>query len=145
MIIFYLAIGFTLLAISIHDIKRKEVPDSYLVLLFFFVIQYVYLFKNGLFTRHFIEGIFTYFILFILTLLGKLTFRKPILGGADIKLMTCLCLLLGLGQIVYILLISCILALLFFLFFYLKQHLFPIIPFTPFIIVSTLLVFLLKT
>lgn len=89
------------------------------------------------------SGLLTFFVMYLIMLLGNLIFKKETLGGADVKLMLIAGLVLHPILGVFVIFIASAIALPVSILIYVtnKEHM---IPFGPFIVAAILLFFLLK-
>lgn len=89
------------------------------------------------------SGILTFFVMYLIMLLGNFIFKKETLGGADIKLMLIAGLVLHPVLGIFVIFIASAIALPVSILIYInsREHM---IPFGPFIVSAILLLFLLK-
>lgn len=130
--------------VIVSDLNYMIIPDevTFICAIIIIIVNFLNLgFKGGLLQLG--SGLLTFFIMYLIMLLGNFIFKKETLGGADIKLMFISGLVLPpiLGLFV-IFISSCIaLPVSIIIFITNKEH---IIPFGPFIVASILFLFLIK-
>lgn len=143
-----LGIGITisslLIMVIVSDINYMIIPDSFIVIPAVIVIVLKFLslgIIDGLLAIAY--GVIAFLILFLVMLLGNKVFKKESLGGADIKLFFVVGLLFSPVITLLVLVLACFIALpvSLILYFRNKEHL---IPFGPFIVIATLLVYFTK-
>lgn len=130
--------------VIVSDLTYMIIPDEITFSCAFIIIVVNFLnfgIKNGLLQLG--SGILTFFMMYIIMLIGNLIFKKESLGGADVKLMFISGLVLHpiLGIFVIFLASSIALPVSIIIYAIHKEH---IIPFGPFIVASILLLFLFK-
>lgn len=133
-----------LIIVIVSDLNYYIIPDQ-VNIFFAIVLTIIYLGKYGLYggISHIINGIILFVCMYLLMLLGNFLFKKESLGGGDVKLMYSLGVILPMPLSFLALLISSVIAL-FSSIILLKIKKEKIIPFGPFLVIGTLLVFLLK-
>lgn len=130
--------------VIVSDLTYMIIPDevTFISALIIIVANFLNLgFKDGLLQLG--SGILTFFVMYIIMLIGNFIFKKETLGGADIKLMLISGLVLHpvLGVLVIFLASSIALPVSILIYVINREHM---IPFGPFIVASILLLFLFK-
>ena len=133
-----------LMIIIVSDLNYFIIPDSILVISSLLIIVTKFI-SNGYLDalKSLGGGLLMFSVMYLIMLMGNFIFKKESLGGGDIKLMFVVGLvfhpLLGIVSIF----LSSFLALIpsLFLYFKNKDH---VIPFGPFILFATLILFLMK-
>ena len=98
----------TLLEMSIADIKYRIVPDQLIMVLAVSALGFIP-FHNS--WKDCIFGALIGFgVMFLVALIGKLAYKKEALGGGDIKLFAALGLVLGVGGVIGVFIMSTILS-----------------------------------
>ncbi len=139
-----LSIVSLLMIVLVSDLKYYIIPDE--VLLFFSIVFIVIqAFRIGCFNTliHIGIGVFLFFLMYVIMLLGNSLFKKESMGGADIKLMFLFGLVLDplLGTIAIF--IGSFIALPISLIVYYTNN-DKIIPFGPFLALAFLLIYFTK-
>jgi prepilin signal peptidase PulO-like enzyme (type II secretory pathway) len=143
-----LFISLTLISVlavtMITDLKYLYISDRVIVLsIIIELITYmIYLNKKDI-TYLIISAITMFGIMYAIKLLGDFVFKRESLGGGDIKLMLLVGLTLGIIDAVTSLLISSTLALIFSIII-MKKNEEKIVPFGPFLIIGTMIMFILS-
>ncbi|MEG2457811.1 MAG: prepilin peptidase [Bacilli bacterium] len=129
----------------VTDFKYYYISDRVLIISFIVILIVFYFFLGikGLLLR-ILYGIILFIIMYIFKLIGDKIFKRESLGGGDIKLMGVIGFILGLIPSVFVLFISSVLALIFSLIF-LKLDKTKEIPFGPFILIASLIMFYFGT
>ncbi len=130
--------------VIVSDLTYMIIPDEVTLVCSIILIIFQCLnlgLKGGIFQIG--SGILTFFVMYLIMLLGNAIFQKESLGGADIKLMFVSGLVLHpiLGLFVIFIASSIALPVSLLIYATSKEH---IIPFGPFIVAAILLFFLLK-
>lgn len=130
--------------VIVSDLNYMIIPDevTFTCAIIIIVINFLNLgLKGGLIQLG--SGLLTFFVMYLIMLLGNLVFKKETLGGADIKLMFISGLVLHPVLGLFVIFISSCIALPVSIIIFItnKEHM---IPFGPFIVASILLFFLLK-
>lgn len=143
---FLIAITFIsmLLIVIISDYQTMIIPDE--VLISFSVILLIELcFKNGISNIYIniLNAVISFFIMLLLKKIGDFLFKKESMGGGDIKLMGVIGLILGWKLSVVTIFLASFIGLPVSLFILLKnkEH---IIPFGPFLSISSIILLLLR-
>ncbi len=132
-----------LVIVIVSDVNYLIIPDettlffSFLALLINFVF---YGWKEGL--ESICCGIFLFVVMYFIMLLGNKLFKKESLGGGDIKLMFFVGCVLSVTNGLFAIFLSSLLALPISMYVYVKKKS-RLIPFGPFILLATLVIFLL--
>lgn len=143
---FVIAITFlsTLMILIVSDYYYMIIPDQVLFVGIILVMIEL-LIKNGLNSLIFsiLDGIISFFIMYIIKLIGDFLFKKESMGGGDIKLLFLFGLVLGpLTSVISIFLASFIALPISLLILYKNKT--NIMPFGPFLSVSALILFFLQ-
>lgn len=115
----FFSLFFILLVISVIDIKTTEIPDPlsyYLILSGIMFSTFNPLLGNEIFVRvanSLLGGIAGFLLFYLISYLGEKIFKKPVLGGGDVKLMSGIGCYLGVYPIFSILFVSSLLAMLY--------------------------------
>lgn len=130
--------------VIVSDLNYMIIPDevTFTSAIIIIIINFLNLgLKDGLLQLG--SGVLTFFIMYLIMLLGNLIFKKETLGGADIKLMFISGLVLHPVLGIFVIFIASCIALPISIIIYItnKEHM---IPFGPFIVASILLLFLFK-
>lgn len=130
--------------VIVSDLTYMIIPDevTFISALIIIIVNFLNLgLKDGMIQLG--SGILTFFVMYIIMLIGNFIFKKETLGGADIKLMLISGLVLHpvLGVMVIFLASSIALPVSILIYVINKEHM---IPFGPFIVASILLLFLFK-
>lgn len=143
---FILIILISMISITIiSDIDYYYISDRMIIIsiISIYIVHLAYEKSNFDYLKYTIVGLIMFFIMFLIKVLGDKVFKKESLGGGDIKLMGVVGLTFGSIVNSFIsLFISCILALLSILFTKRKDN---IIPFGPFILLGTLITYIVVT
>ena len=134
-----------LVIVIVSDLTYLIIPDE--VTLFFSITLILYKiiffgFKNAFFSI--LNGILLFFIMYIIMLIGNKMFKKETLGGADIKLMFFIGLVLEQSSLgIFNIFLSSFIALPISIISLIKNKN-NVIPFGPFILISLFLIFCFK-
>ena len=137
---------FYLLVISITDFKYQIIPDR-ITYLYIIVGLLICVLSEDHSPYDAIIGLVTGFsIFFLISVIATKIFKKPALGGGDIKLAAMLGIYVGWEGIIMSLFLASILALIFVLICYLiKREYIPKVSFGPFIVLSAISLISYKT
>jgi leader peptidase (prepilin peptidase)/N-methyltransferase len=144
----FLNLFFVLLVISFIDIKTTEVPDvlSYYLIISGFVLSFlnpILGFEIPLrIMNSFIGGLIGFCFLVLIEILGRKIFKKPAIGGGDVKIFCALGTYLGVNSIFRIMFFACVIALAYVLILGLikKEKIFgKYLQFVPFISIGCLI------
>jgi len=133
-----------LVIVSVGDLVYMIIPDEVLIFFsgYFIIINY---FKLGLMgaLEHIFVGLFLFFIMYTIMLLGEKMFKRESLGGGDVKMMFVFGLVLDpiVGSLTIFL--GSMLALPISLFMYYKYHN-NAIPFGPFLLLAFALLYFMR-
>lgn len=89
-----------LLEMAIADQKYRIVPDQLIILLA--VSAFGFIPFHGSWQACLLGGITGFSVMLVMALLGKLAYRRDVLGGGDIKLFSALGLILGTGGVLLV-------------------------------------------
>ncbi len=143
-LIYSLIVTSLLSLVIVSDINYMIIPDRFIVISAVLIIVGKFL-QSGV-VDGFISigyGVISFGILYLIMLLGNKIFMKECLGGADIKLFFVVGLLFPPLGSMFVLVLACFIALPVSLILYFKNKE-NIIPFGPFIVIATLLVYFTK-
>lgn len=129
---------------AVTDFKYYYISDR-VVFISLFALVMIYITKGNLVDQkwNFIAMIGMFVLMLLVKLIGDRVFKKECLGGGDIKLMLIMGLVLGLVPSLFALFVASILALLAALVLR-EKHNKDMIPFGPFILLSTIMVYILN-
>ena len=132
------------MVVIVSDLSYLIIPDSFIIVpsVLIFIIKVIQNgFVNGLIQIGY--GIICFLFMYLVMLLGNKLFKKESLGGADIKLMFLVGLILNPMLAVVVIFLASIIALPISLFLLIKnnEH---VIPFGPFIVLGMLIVYFTK-
>ena len=134
----------SVLAVTINtDIKYYYISDRVIVISLISMLAIYFYYLDGKDITYYIVSAGVMFgIMLIIKLIGDKIFKRESLGGGDIKLMLLIGLTLGIIDAVTSLLISSLTALIFSLII-MKKNNDNIVPFGPFLIIGTIIMFIL--
>lgn len=139
-----LVISSLLILVIASDMTYMIIPDRFTVISSIIIII-VKLFDVGLYETFtsLLSGLLSFGLMFAIMKLGNIMFRKESLGGADIKLMFVVGLVLDPLLALLVIVIASLIALPSSLYIYFKnsEH---VIPFGPFIVIGLLIIYFLK-
>ena len=143
-LIISLAISSTLVLVIVSDLNYLIIPDRFIIIPSI-IIFIVTILNKGLLDAliQLGYGIIGFIIMYLIMILGNFLFKKESLGGADIKLMFLVGLVLNPFLLIVVIFLASIIALPVSLFLLIKndEH---VIPFGPFIMIGFLIVFFTK-
>ncbi len=141
---FILIILFSILSVTlISDIKYYYISDRVIIIsvIAMYIIHFIFEKENFDILRYTITALLMFLIMFLIKILGDKIFKKESLGGGDIKLMSIVGLTFGDILMSFVsLFISSVLALIISLI--LNKNKDNIIPFGPFILIGTIIVYI---
>lgn len=143
-LVYSLIIVSLMVIVIVSDINYMIIPDSFIVVpaILIIIFKFIHLgVIDGFVSIGY--GVISFLILYIIMLIGNKVFKKECLGGADIKLFFVVGLLFPPFISMLVLVIACFIALPVSLIILFKNRE-NIIPFGPFIVISTLLVYFTK-
>ncbi len=125
-----------LMIVLVSDLVYLMIPDS--VLIFFSIYFYIFqILKLGLLNAslHILVGLFLFFVMYLIIVLGNHAFKKESMGGGDVKLMFLFGLLLDplIGSLTIFL--ASLFALPMSIFLYISNRE-KVIPFGPFLLIA---------
>jgi len=128
----------------VTDLRYLYISDRVIVLSIIgeLIINFIYIDSKEI-MYHVISAIVMFGIMYTIKLLGDFVFKRESLGGGDIKLMLLVGLTLGIVDAITSLLISSTLALIFSIII-MKKNEEKIVPFGPFLIIGTMVIYLLS-
>lgn len=141
-----LALGIVslLVIVIVSDLTYLIIPDEILIFfsIFFIICQFLISGFSGV-IYHLLVGIFLFFIMYMIMILGNKVFKKESMGGGDVKMMFLFGLVLDplLGTITIFL--GSLFALPLSVILYLKKNE-KVIPFGPFLLVAFAFIFFTK-
>lgn len=135
----------SVLSVTINtDLKYYYISDRVIVLsILSEILIYLYYLNTKDLIYNIVSGLVMFGIMFSIKLIGDKVFKKESLGGGDIKLMLLVGLTLGIIDGITSLLISSVLALIFSILI-MKKNKEGIIPFGPFLIIGTMIMYILS-
>ena len=150
---YFVFLSWLIISISIplfiFDLKFYWIPKS--IVLFgsfsglFFICIYSIVFKNYIFINHILAAIIGFSTLYFLNFMGKIFYHKNVIGSGDMNLMFMFGIWLGLKNIILSIYLSFIFSGLVCCFLILLKKLkrVQIIPFAPFLLISSLSIWFL--
>jgi len=135
----------SVLGVTINtDIKYYYISDRVIVLsIISMILLYLYYLDGKDIIYYIVSGVVMFGIMLSIKFLGDKAFKKESLGGGDIKLMLLVGLTLGIIDGITSLLISSFTALIFSLII-MKKNEEGIVPFGPFLLIGTIIMFILS-
>ena len=133
-----------LILVIVSDLNYMIIPDSFIIVSSILIVI-VKLMSVGMVETLIAigYGIISFAIMYLIMLLGNFLFKKECLGGADIKLMFVVGLVLNPLHTILVIFIASFIALPVSLFLYFKNKE-KIIPFGPFLVIGLLIMFFSK-
>lgn len=135
-----------LMIVIVSDLLYLIIPDGIIIffsLLVIIIKAFIVKFNFLLIIKFLGSGFLMFMIMYLLMKLGDFIFKKESLGGADVKLMFYVGMLLGPILSIFTIFLSALIALPIALFLYFKSK-DKIIPYGPFILIALLLVMYFK-
>ena len=133
-----------LIIVTVSDITYMIIPDRFIVISAILILLTKLIFMGfTVFINSLINGILAFGIMYFIMRLGDYIFKKETLGGADVKLMFVVGITLEPFLSLLVIIIASMIALPISLFLLVKEKEHAI-PFGPFIMVGTMIVFLTK-
>jgi len=133
-----------LVIVTVSDMTYLVIPDEVLIFFsgYFIIVQYFRLGLNGVF-KHIFIGLFLFFIMYTVMLIGNKIFKRESLGGGDIKMMFLFGLILDLFLGVLAIFVGSIIALPMSLFLlYTNKE--KVIPFGPFLLIALTIIYFIQ-
>ena len=133
-----------LIIVTVCDVSSMIIPDRFIIIsAVLIILTKLIFFDISTFLYSLLYGVLAFTIMFLIMKFGDYIFKKETLGGADVKLMFIvgLCLEPFLALLVIIIASMIALPVSLFLLVKEKEH---AIPFGPFILIGTMIVFLMK-
>lgn len=141
-LIIALIVSSFLVIVIVSDINYLIIPDEvtfFFSLLLFLTKFFVEGFKSAFVAL--LSGLFLFFVMYLIMVLGNFVFKKESLGGGDVKLMFFIGMLLGPVLGMFSIFLSSLIALPLSLLVYFK-HKDNVIPFGPFILIAVFIIIL---
>ncbi len=133
-----------LIIVTVSDITYMIIPDRFIVISAILILLTKLIFMGfTVFINSLINGILAFGIMYFIMRLGDYIFKKETLGGADVKLMFVVGITLEPFLSLLVIIIASMIALPISLFLLVKEKEHAI-PFGPFIMIGTMIVFLTK-
>ncbi len=133
-----------LIIVTVCDITYMIIPDRFIVIsAIIILLTKLFLFDVKTFLMSLLYGIISFVIMYLIMKLGDYVFKKETLGGADVKLMFIVGICLEPFLALLVIIIASMLALPISLVLLVKEREHAI-PFGPFILIGTMIVFLTK-
>ena len=133
-----------LMIVLVSDLTYLIIPDSVLVFfsIYFLIFQFIKLGLKETFI-HVLVGIFLFFVMYLIMIMGNRAFQKESMGGGDVKLMFIFGLILDplLGTLTIFLGSFFALPMSLFLYFSNREK---VIPFGPFLLIAFAFMYFVK-
>ena len=143
-LIISLALSSLLIIVTVSDITYMIIPDRFIIISGVLILLTKLIFMGpSVFLTSLLNGLLAFIIMFLIMKLGDYIFKKETLGGADVKLMFVVGITLEPFLSLLVIIIASMIALPISLFLLVKEKEHAI-PFGPFIMVGTMIVFLTK-
>ena len=125
-----------LVIVIVSDINYLIIPDE-VTFFFCLLIFFVKLFIEGIYASllTLVSGVFVFFVMYLIMIIGNLIFKKESMGGGDVKLMFFVGMIVGPVLGMFSIFLSSLIALPLSLMVYLKDRN-NVIPFGPFILIA---------
>lgn len=133
-----------MMVVMVSDINYLIIPDSFTIIFSIFIIIAKLIFEGVWITSiSILSGTFLFLIMYLIMCFGNILLKKESLGGADIKLMFFVGLVIGPGLGLFSIFLSSFMALPLSLVVYLKNK-DNVIPYGPFILMSAFVIYLFQ-
>ena len=143
-LIISLTLSSLLIIVTVCDITYMIIPDRFIVISgIIILLTKLVFFEMNVFLNAILNGIISFGLMYSIMKLGDYIFKKETLGGADIKLMFIVGICLDFFLPLLVIIIASMIALPISLVLLVKEKEHAI-PFGPFILVGTMIVFLTK-
>lgn len=143
-LIISLTLSSLLIIVTVSDITYMIIPDRFIIISGVLILLTKLIFMGpSVFLTSLLNGLLAFIIMFLIMKLGDYIFKKETLGGADVKLMFVVGITLEPFLSLLVIIIASMIALPISLFLLVKEKEHAI-PFGPFIMVGTMIVFLTK-
>ena len=133
-----------LIIVTVSDVTYMIIPDRFIVISGILILLTKLIFMGfSVFINSLLNGILAFVIMYLIMKLGDYIFKKETLGGADVKLMFLVGISLDPFLSLLVIIIASMIALPISLVLLVKEREHAI-PFGPFIMIGTMIVFLTK-
>jgi leader peptidase (prepilin peptidase)/N-methyltransferase len=130
-----------MIIVTVSDLYYKIVPDK-ILLIFLPVIFTLRMFSEMIWWHSLLGGVVGFGFMYLVSLYGKIRFKKEALGGGDIKLYFLIGLFLGINTVIISIMFAAILGIIYSIIFRKRKG---YLPFVPFIFGGSLIAYFVGT